>query len=240
LVLEFLEYLNGITSGIFVFISFTVGLLIAFRYTKSKDYNFILVGISWIILCEPWIAQFISFLLFLSMGIGLDLISHLVIGYFFLPIGIIIWLIALTNLIYKRRQRITLLIFLIIETIFMVIFISFLVIQPSILGSISGTFDIKYGPLLLAFILPHLLIVLITGILFARESLRSEKKDIQWKGKFLMIAFISYLIGGILSVFSNYSPVLLIVGRFITISSAFEFYLGFILPTAVKRILIKE
>ncbi|MEJ2248534.1 MAG: hypothetical protein P8Y70_06540 [Candidatus Lokiarchaeota archaeon] len=239
MVLGILDYLNGVMSSIFVISSVAVGLIIAFRYTKIKDFNLILLGISWIILCEPWIAQSVSFISYFTFGNGLSIIPHLVIGYFFLPFGVILWIIVITNLIYKSRQKLILFIFICIEIVFMIVFFCFLFIRPAILGSISGAFDIDYGPLLLIYILPHLIIVLVTGILFARESLKSEKRDIQLKGKFLIIAFISYLIGGMLSVFSNYSPILLIIGRLITISSAFEFYLGFILPTKVKMIFIK-
>jgi hypothetical protein len=82
--------------------------------------------------------------------------------------------------------------------------------------------------------------VLITGTLFGRKSLRSDNPEIKLKGKLLIIAFWSFFIGAIFEIISHISIIILIVGRIILISSAIEFYSGFLLPNWMKKLLLSK
>jgi len=81
---------------------------------------------------------------------------------------------------------------------------------------------------------------MITGILFARESLRSESLEMKIKGKFLIIAFLSFTIGAFLDSLILRGAFTVILTRLILISASIEFYFGFILPNWVKKIFIKS
>ncbi|MBD3213184.1 MAG: hypothetical protein GF311_11305 [Candidatus Lokiarchaeota archaeon] len=84
-----------------------------------------------------------------------------------------------------------------------------------------------------------LVVLLITEINFARDSVKSDNQEVSLKGKFLFPAFYTFVIGAILDVFSAYSIFLLIIGRILLIISAFEFYVGFILPNFLKSALFQ-
>jgi hypothetical protein len=71
---------------------------------------------------------------------------------------------------------------------------------------------------------------LISGILIARQSIRSEKPEIKLKGKFLLIAFILFVIGAFADAVLLLTVITLPIIRIILISSSVLFYFGFILP----------
>ncbi|MFX0073637.1 MAG: hypothetical protein ACFFAO_21375, partial [Candidatus Hermodarchaeota archaeon] len=59
------------------------------------------------------------------------------------------------------------------------------------------------------------------------------------KGKLLLIAVISFCIGGFLDASMPTTALTLILFRLLLISSAIEFYWGFILPSWMKNRLLK-
>ena len=52
--LELVDLLQGSFSLIFVLISLSIGFSILFKYFKYKSRLYILVGISWIGVANPW------------------------------------------------------------------------------------------------------------------------------------------------------------------------------------------
>jgi hypothetical protein len=231
-----LDFLNGLFSLVFVLISILVGILIALRYPKKKDRTFLLVGITWILMTAPWYPSTISFIVFIFTGMHISMYPIMIVGNIILPFALITWIIAFTELIYPRREKIFTLISSLFVISYLILFFIFLVKRPSLIGEELGMADVKTGPLVIVFQVILLLIVIITGTIFARVSLKVESKEVRLKGKFLLIAFYSFTIGALLDVFSSISILLLIIARIILISSALEFYCGFIMPPWVKRI----
>ncbi|MFX1337919.1 MAG: hypothetical protein ACFFDK_04865, partial [Promethearchaeota archaeon] len=62
----------------------------------------------------------------------------------------------------------------------------------------------------------------------------------RWKGRFILIAFISFTIAALFDVGLPVTPATLVIARLILISSSFLFYLGFFLPDKIANLLIKE
>jgi hypothetical protein len=91
-------------------------------------------------------------------------------------------------------------------------------------------------------------VLLVTGTLFARRSLRSDNEEVKLKGKLLLAAFLSFsigaildsMIGGILGDNDPLLPIMVVIVRIILISSAIEFYGGFILPKWLKDLFLKQ
>lgn len=121
--------------------------------------------------------------------------------------------------------------------------------NPSVIGTLIV--DSPLGPqgywadeaqyLLFVFII----IVLITGLLFAAQTLRSESSEIKLKGRLLMLAFICFAIGGFFdTIFSILLDipieVLMPIARTIMIASSILFYFGYTLPGWLKRLFLKE
>ncbi|TFF87808.1 MAG: hypothetical protein EU550_02550 [Promethearchaeota archaeon] len=80
-----------------------------------------------------------------------------------------------------------------------------------------------------------------SGILMGRASLKSNIPQIKLKGKFLIMASVCYFLGGLLDVGLIESiPWFIFVSRTILMSGSVLFFLGFILPKPIERLLIKE
>ena len=68
---------------------------------------------------------------------------------------------------------------------------------------------------------------------------KDECQEIKLKGRFLLAAFISWTIGAIMDAALQPNIITLTIARLILISSALEFYTGFLLPEKVKKIFLK-
>jgi hypothetical protein len=84
------------------------------------------------------------------------------------------------------------------------------------------------------------LIFFILGILFARDSLKADDPEVKLKGKLILLAYLSFFIGGLFDAGIELGPIVLVLVRILLMSSAFEFYLGFILPDWFKKIALKQ
>lgn len=237
--LDLLEVFQGSFSLIFAIISIFVGLRILFKYFEYKRRELILVGISWIGIASPWIPDSINFIMILGFSSILTEEAYLIIGNVFMPLIIICWLIVITDFLYKARQKLILILCLIWTVIFETIFFTLLFIDSSLVGTFLGPFHVEFGDFITFTLLFTIVILLISGLLFARESLKSEDKEIKLKGKFLIVAFLSFTIGAILDSSISLIPITVVITRLILISSSIEFYIGFILPKWVKKFLIK-
>ena len=240
MMLNAIEFMNGLFSLIFVSISILIGIRIAQKYWKNKERIYMLVGISWMGMATPWFPSSFSFLAFLITGKGLILELKLFIAVFFLPFTILLWLTAFTDLLYKKKQKTILIIFTIIGAVFDSFLLYFLFTEPSFIGKDVGPIDEDYGLFVNFYLTALLIVVIITGTLFARASLKLNTAEMKLRGKLLFIAFYSFVIGAILDMLSPLSVIILILARLILISSAIEFYGGFVLPEWLKNILIKK
>ena len=94
--LGLLDIMQGTFSLLFVLISLIVGLTILLKYREFKKVIYILVGLSWIGLANPWMPDSISFIMILfTLGPIPDFI-YFIIGNAFLPIFLTIWIGAFT------------------------------------------------------------------------------------------------------------------------------------------------
>lgn len=240
ILLELIEIVNGVLSLIFVLTSITIGIKLILKYFQEKDINILLAGIIWIILCEVFWAVSISFLLVVFTGKTLPLDVFFLIGFVFLPVGVQLWMVIMTNLMWKGKQKIIFIITGIIVALFETAFLYLLFIDISMLGQTVGTFDVRYELFMLVYLSVLLLILLTTGLNFAIESFKSKNPEIRLKGKFLLLSFLSFIIGGFLSILSGYSIIILVIAKIILILSAFEGYCGFILPDSIEKLFLKR
>jgi hypothetical protein len=82
---------------------------------------------------------------------------------------------------------------------------------------------------------------LITGFVFARHSLQSDNRELNLKGRFLIIAFICFTIGAVIDVIGAENPTELTIflARTFIILSSICFYIGFTMPRFIKEMFIK-
>jgi len=227
--LQLVDYLQGSFSLIFVLISLFLGLKILFKYPKYKSRLYILVGLSWIGVANPYFPDAISFLMNILIQQSLAVEWYFIIGNCFIPLALLCWFIAYTDMTNKKNQKL----------------IIFLTILYSGLFEFTRPFTVEFGLFITVYLVIIILILLITGIKFAQKSIRSEDRDVRLKGKLLRAAFITFSIAAVLDsllgmIFGDPTDPLLaimvVIVRILLIISAFEFYGGFILPRWIHAI----
>ena len=235
-----IDLINGIFSIIFVLVSTIVGLITMSKYFKSKKRTILWIGLAWILIVSPWWPSSLSVLCALITGKGLSLQLYLFVGNFLVPAFILFLVAGLTNTYLIEKQKIILGIFLILGVIFEVYFIYYLIVDPSIHGELQGLVDIEFRGFLRIYLILNILLTLILGILIALNSIKSVEPEIKLRGKFLLMAFISWTIGAIFDATIPLNFVTLPIIRIILISSAIEFYFGFVLPDWIKTRFLKQ
>jgi len=225
---------NGISSLIFVIICIIVGALILRNYFKFGNRDFLYVGVAWIGLGSPWWSSSLSFLVALFNEVGIIDQLYLFIGTFFLPIFILLWLLAMEDLIRFGTKHIIPIIFTICSIVFEIIFLFFLFTDYTKLGKMVGPVDVSFSLLIILYQAISLLLFFITGFIFAIQSVKSKEPSINLKGKFLIIALVSFTIGTVFDILAT-NP----LTRGILVISAIIFYFGYILPPGIKKVFIK-
>jgi hypothetical protein len=233
--LQPIDIANGVFSIIFVSISILIGLTIISKYFEYKRRTYLLIGLTWIGMSAPWTPSSISLLTYFLFGTVLPIEILLFIAIFFLPIVQIFWIMVVCVFKEIKKRKLIVGVFIVEGILFEIYFILNLLTNPSAIGEFSGTFDMNYRLWVNLFLFSLLIIFLITGTMLALESYKSEDREVKLRGKFLFLAFYSFIIGSILDIFSATSIILLTIARLILISSAFEFYNGFILPDWMKK-----
>jgi len=216
-----------------------VGISIALKYRKTKERTYILFGITWIGVVEAYYAVSISFIVALFNNTGLSPEIYFLIGIPLYPVSTLIWITAFTDIVFKDKQRIMQIIFIIIGAIFDVIFFFLLFTNPSAIGVLLSPVDSKFGLIVTIYILFSLCVIFLTGILIAIVSIKTNNPEHRLRGIFLLITLITFVVGAGLDTLELDILALTII-RLIMISSALEFYITFIMPKWVKRVLIKE
>ena len=251
LVLEVVDFLQGLFSLLFVIISLILGFTILTKYFKYKSKLYILVGLSWIGVANPWFPDSISFLMNLIIEQSLPVELYFIIGNAFIPLALLCWLIAYTNMISKKGKSVILGLTIILSVAFEITFFYLLITNIDLIGTINPArpFTVDFDIFITVYLLIVIVVMFVTGIKFAQKSVKSEEKDIRLKGKLLRAAFITFTIAAILdsllgAIFADPTdPVLsimVVLTRILLIISAFEFYGGFILPKWMHSLFSRE
>ncbi|MFX1338843.1 MAG: hypothetical protein ACFFDK_09560 [Promethearchaeota archaeon] len=235
-----LEILHGIFTTIFVVISLLVGLKILLKYFEHKRTELVAVGIAWMGMSTPWIGNSSSFLLYVLFGYRLEIFPYLFMENAFIPLALICWIYAFSTLVYPRSVKKITVTYAIICLTYETFLIAALIVDPKIIGSLEGMFDSNHTLIPNLFRVFGIFTVLITGVIFAKKSLISDEPSIQWKGRFMLIAMISFTVGAFLDAVLTFTPLQLVLVRLLLISSSIEYYLGFFLPDFVANRLIKK
>jgi len=238
--LTIIELLQGTFSLIFIIISIIIGLHILLKYFEHKRRELIFVGVTWIVLTFPWLGDAINLILLILYNSILDITIYLIIVIAFLPLSILCWLVAFTDLVYKKGQKVILIVYLVIGVVFEILFLILLFENPSNIGRYLGPFHVEYSLLTQIYIIFILISFVVPGIIIARQSLRSEIPNVKLKGKLLLFAFILVTIGAALDSLAPLVPLAVLFARIILIISAIAFYGGFMLPNWMKNLFLRE
>lgn len=231
--LDATSFYNGLFSFIYVIISLYVGIRISSIYFKYKERDFILVGVTWIGITSPYLASSTSFVIALITG-GEGFLNYPTIYFFiavgFIPIIIVMWFTAITDFLYKEKQKPILIVVSIVAIILEIITLLMLFTDSRNIGELEGPVDTSWSLFMIVYYLALIVTMFITGLLFARRSIASKDPEVNLKGKLIMLAFILWLFGAILDSVIDYP-----ITRLIMCFSAVLFYFGFILPKWLKK-----
>lgn len=240
--LEPLDIANGIFGLVFIIISMIVGFSIIAKYFKNKNINLLYVGVTWLFVCSAWWGVSTSFIVALfNGGEGLALEAILLINFLPLPIGLLSWMMAFTNFLYKDKQKVILLSIVAFITFFYSIFLWLVFTDATqVATKISAVDTQSQNPMMVVCLLVFILILLITGVIFAIKTINLDDPDMKLKGKLLLFAFPAFSIGALLDAAMQTTAVTLVIFRLLLIISAIFFYGGFILPDWMKKLFMKK
>ncbi len=248
-VLSDLAQISGLTALIAVLISFLLGFIVLIKYFKTKQiliFNFFLCII---FTSSPWYPSGLGYLYWIITGEFLSYQIYVLIGTVGIPIAILAWLNVYLSTIKPKKKKLVLILYGIFSIIFELYLFYFLLLAPgapvdSLLGIIidpTNPMDIDYKGFVLIFLALSILTACITGFHFAAKSMKKEEPlEVRWKGRFLLIAFLFFGISAIFDALIEMDSLLLIIIRIILALAMFLFYLGFILPKWIKKILSIE
>jgi len=233
--LGLIELLQGIFSTILVLISFLVGIMIMLKYFKFKQRDLLLVGMAYLGIMTPWLGDVINLFMVLLFDSQLDEICYFLIIIPLLAPFMFLWVIAVSDMVFKSKQKIILLLYLIVMVIFEILFFILLFQSTENIGTSVSPFHYEYSLFTQIYFLTYLAIFVISGFMFSRVSLRSKNPEIKLKGKYLLIAFLLVTIGCVLETSYTLTPLIVVIARVIMSLSAIAFYFGYILPKFMKK-----
>ncbi len=235
-----LDIIRALFALIFVVISLISGLKILQKYFEHKNKSFISVGLTWIFISTPWWPLPITLITVLLFNYALEPLVYLYLMTAFIPLALIFWIISFTNLIYPTYKKQIIFPYLVICVFYFIIYHILLFINIEYISVYKGHFQYQHSIFIYIFLVFTLFSAMITGFLFALKSTKSEDPRIQWKGRFLFLAILFFIIGVFLDTFSFGSVIMQTTARFILIFSAIEYYMGFFLPKKIENWLIKD
>jgi len=248
-ILSELAQISGLTALIAVLISFLLGFIVLIKYFKTKQvliFNFFLCII---FTASPWYPSGLGYLYWIITGEFLTYQIYVLIGTVGIPIAILAWLNVYFSTINPKKKKLVLILYGIFSIFFELYLFYFLLLAPgapvnSLLGIIidpANPMDIDYKGFVLIFLGLSILTACITGFHFAAKSMKKEEpSEIRLKGKFLLVAFLFFGISAIFDALIEMDSLLLIIIRIILALAMFFFYLGFILPKWIKKLLSIE
>ena len=227
-----LEILKGTCNIIGVLFGVLAGVVIALKYSRYKKRELLLMGIVGILVTEPWWPHSISFLYALVSGSnqGLDPRVFFLLGNFLIPLGIITRLWAFPDLASSVSYLVT----------YDIIFFSLLFLRPELIGELEGAVDVRYNYGMIGLLIPGLILMITTVILFSTECFKSDKPEIRLKGKLILLAFSLYIVAATLEIFTSTNVFLIVLSKILLLACATSFYIGFIMPRWMKRFLFRE
>jgi len=241
-VLTPLEIFYGSFTLVSVVISTILGILITLKYRRYEKLEYIAVGLTWILLASPYWSDAIQFISVMIFGVEIPTALYFFLANAFIAPMYVTWIFALTSILFVKRRKLLRIIFAIAALAFETIFLTIFFIDFNLIGEQKSSFVVEWAIWIQIYLLISIALLLITGFLFARASLKSETSEVKLKGIFLLIAFICFTIATVIDVIGADSPTevtILLARTFLIVSSLF-FYVGYTMPKFIRNLFIKQ
>ncbi len=231
----------GTCTIIFLLFHWIVGLKIISTYFHYKQPSFLHVGIGWIGASMVWIGVVIDFLSLLLFDVPTPLTVHLLVIGGALPFTQLAWVAGITSLTMddESTRKKLLIIGTIIALIFSTVYIYFSITNPIIWGEKITPIQVKlsfYNQLHYAV---EIMVFMVPALWFSKKSLSSANPEIKLKGKVLTFTFVLSIVMTSLELLST-GVLIYLIARTMAVIVSILFYLGFMLPSWFKDMIIKK
>ncbi len=235
---QILGYLGLFSLFIIILLS-SLTLLRAIRTKNKLLYIFFLVVL---LTPSPWYPSTFGFIYWLITSNILNYEVYLLLGILGTPIAVIGWIYIYMTIVKPDHKDLVLAIYIIFSIFFYIYLFYFLYFAPdapveSMLGIKNSPLDITHRGLILIYLFVTLITSGITGIHFSLVSMKSDKREVQWKGKFLLVSFILFEIGAVGDGFFDLSLIFLLIFRLLLTISSIFFFIGFVMPNWMRKLL---
>ncbi|MFX0073479.1 MAG: hypothetical protein ACFFAO_20570 [Candidatus Hermodarchaeota archaeon] len=235
------EIVRGIFTLAFVVISILIGIKIMLKYFTFKRKEYIAVGLTWVFISSPWWGNAFSFLSIVLFRYAFEPFLYLLLMSAFVPLALMCWIYSITKLSYPELKNKLIIPYFTICIVYILYLLIALCIDTRLIGEQKGLFDFQRTLIPNLFTYFAIANTIILGVLFARSSIKSPDPQVQWKGKFMLIAILSFVAAAAIdSIFVGQYFILRAVLRLVLITSGVEYYLAFFLPEKLANKLIKE
>ncbi|MFX1259098.1 MAG: hypothetical protein ACFFAN_14680 [Promethearchaeota archaeon] len=235
-------HLSGLFGIISICTSLLLGTIVLYKAIESKQRMLFLFFFTVIFTVSPWYPSGLSYIYWLITGAELYYQFYVLLGTVFVPIAIHTWLLIYTTLLHRKKKNIILIIYGVLSIFFYIYLFYFLFFAPgapieNMIGIKRNPIDIEYKGFIFVYLGFLILTAMATGIEFSINSMKSDLIEVKWKGRFLIISFILFGIGAIADAVFELSVISLVIFRVILLLSSIFFYIGFIMPNWIKKIL---
>ena len=244
--LDDLTQLSGFLGFLAVAITWLYGGIVLYKYIKTKEKVLLYLFLAIIFTMSPWYPSGFGYVYWLITREEIAYPVYVLLGTLGVPIALISWFQIYMPALHPKYKDFMTIITMCISVAFYLYLSYFLFFASGapvegLIGIKESAIDINYRGLALGFLAFSLLVSTITGNDFAIASLKEKENPVLvWKGRFLILSFNLFAIGGIGDGFLLLTPFTLVIFRtFMMLSSTF-YYLGFILPGWVKKLLKLE
>ncbi|MFX1455950.1 MAG: hypothetical protein ACFFDB_11315 [Promethearchaeota archaeon] len=243
--LDNLSQISGILGLMSICIAWLYGIIVLIKFINTRDKLLFYFFLAIIFTVSPWYPSGLGYLYWLITNEALTYPAYVLLGTIGVPIALIAWLQIYMPTLHQKQNRIVTIITLCLSLIFYVYVFVFLFAfsnpVDTIIGIKRSAIDIDYKGFVLGFLAFSLLVSTITGNEFSISSLRvKDDPVVLWKGRFLILSFNLFAIGAIGDGFIPLTPPTLIIFRLFLLFANTFYYIGFILPKWMRKILHLE
>jgi hypothetical protein len=242
-VLDDLTQLSGIFGFLAVAIAWLYGGITLYKYIKTKEKLLLYFFLAVIFTVSPWYPSGLGYIYWLLTNEEILYPVYVLMGTLGVPIALLSWLQIYMPALHQKQKAVVTWIVLGFSIVFYAYLFYFLFFASGapidgLIGIKDSAIDISYKGLVLGYLAFSLLVSTITGNDFAIASMKEKDNPvIVWKGRFLILSFNLFAVGGIGDGFLPLTPFTLVIFRtFLMLSNTF-YYLGFILPKWTKKLL---
>jgi hypothetical protein len=244
--LEVLSQVSGILGLLTLIVAFFYGSIVLKKGFKHKKKTLFYFFFTVIFTVSPWYPSGFGYLYWLLTKEVLPYVIYVIIGTFFVPIAVLSWFQIYMDALLKSKKKIITSLFsglTIAFYIYMIYFLFFAQNAPvqELIGIKRNPIDIDYKGFTVVYLIICVFITISSGIHFSFVSMGiKDDKPVVWKGRFLLISFILFTIGAVGDSLIELDIISLIIIRFFMLISTTFFYIGFIMPKWMQKILKLE